>query len=224
MADNMVKLSRGTSSNFTNLTKDTDTLYFLTDTKRIYLGGTEYTRPVDTELKENSQNAIANATVVGGLNSYLSMALDKAAQAAAELYVPLTGAVTKSGVLTLSDQLILTAGLQTSANIVPNSNNSLTLGTSAAKWKNVYATTFNGALSGNATTATTLKNARNFSIKDIAGTATTVSFNGSGDVALTVPALMTGFESITSNTFKISADGPQMKYDDTNQYLYFSFN
>ncbi len=206
MADNMVKLSRGTSSNFTNLTKDTDTLYFLTDTKRIYLGSTEYTRPVDTELSETSENALSNKVIASELTKYLQMGKESAAG----LYLPLAGGT-------------LTGNLTMKANILPNGTR--TLGSSSAYWNNVYATTFTGtSFTGTAAKATILKTARNFSINDIAGTATTTSFNGSGDVKLTVPALMTGFESITSNTFKVSTNGPQMKYDDTNEYLYFSFN
>ena len=38
--------------------------------------------------------------------------------------------------------------------ITPYSNNSIDLGSSSLKWKNIYATTFNGSLSGNASTAT----------------------------------------------------------------------
>jgi hypothetical protein len=38
--------------------------------------------------------------------------------------------------------------------VKPYQNNSVDLGTSSQKWKNVYATTFTGALSGNASTAT----------------------------------------------------------------------
>ena len=40
-------------------------------------------------------------------------------------------------------------------NISPDANNTGTLGTSSMKWNNVYATTFTGALSGNATSAGT---------------------------------------------------------------------
>ena len=40
------------------------------------------------------------------------------------------------------------------ANITPIANNSCALGSSSLKWANVYATTFNGALSGNASSAT----------------------------------------------------------------------
>ena len=39
--------------------------------------------------------------------------------------------------------------------ITPYSNNSIDFGSSSNKWKNVYATTFNGNLSGNASTSTT---------------------------------------------------------------------
>ena len=39
--------------------------------------------------------------------------------------------------------------------VVPGANNNHTLGSSSLKWNNIYATTFTGALSGNATTATT---------------------------------------------------------------------
>ena len=64
-----------------------------------------------------------------------------------------------------------------STGIIPgNSNNTFNLGSSSYKWKNVYATTFTGALSGNATTASTLQTARS-----INGT----SFNGSSDITTT---------------------------------------
>lgn len=49
---------------------------------------------------------------------------------------------------------INSSGVGTFSNVKPVSNNTYTLGTSSLKWKNVYATTFNGNLSGNATTAT----------------------------------------------------------------------
>lgn len=41
-----------------------------------------------------------------------------------------------------------------SSSIAPSTNNQTSLGTSSLKWSNVYATTFYGALSGNASTAT----------------------------------------------------------------------
>lgn len=70
-------------------------------------------------------------------------------------------------------------------NVVPSTNNSYTLGTSSLKWQNIYATTFTGALSGNATTATSaskLTTARTISLSG--DVAATVSFDGSKNVTL----------------------------------------
>ena len=47
--------------------------------------------------------------------------------------------------------------LNTALSLYPNTNNTGTVGTSSNKWASMYATTFYGALSGNATTATTAK-------------------------------------------------------------------
>ena len=49
----------------------------------------------------------------------------------------------------------------------PSSTNSVTLGTSSLKWKNVYATTFTGALSGNASTASAMKSVQITSNTDL---------------------------------------------------------
>ena len=61
------------------------------------------------------------------------------------------------------------------SDIIPSADNSKDLGSSTVKFDEAHATTFHGALSGNATTATTLQNAR-----EIGG----VSFNGSADINL----------------------------------------
>lgn len=60
-------------------------------------------------------------------------------------YLPLAG-----GTLT---------GTVTGRTIQPSATNTYDLGTSSLKWRNVYATTFTGNLSGNASTATTATNA-----------------------------------------------------------------
>lgn len=60
------------------------------------------------------------------------------------------------------------------ANINTKSNNTGSIGTEGIKWANVYATTFHGALDGNADTATILKTAR---------TIWGQSFNGSANVS-----------------------------------------
>ena len=48
--------------------------------------------------------------------------------------------------------------------ITPSSNNNKNLGSTTYKWANVYATTFNGALSGNASSASKLNSTRSFTI------------------------------------------------------------
>ena len=60
-------------------------------------------------------------------------------------------------------------------NVLPDTDNSKDLGASGTRFANVYATTFNGALSGNATTATTLETARNIN---------GISFDGSQDITI----------------------------------------
>ena len=54
-----------------------------------------------------------------------------------------------------------TKTLTSSYSVLPSANNTLTLGNSTYKWKDVYATNFNGALKGNADTATTATTATN---------------------------------------------------------------
>ena len=56
----------------------------------------------------------------------------------------------------------------------------INLGSNAVKWNNVYANTYHGALSGNASTATKLATARNLQIGN-----TTKAFDGSANVAWT---------------------------------------
>lgn len=61
-------------------------------------------------------------------------------------------------------------------------NNTQNLGTSSSKWANVYATTFRGALSGNASSATKLATARTISLT---GDATASgSFDGTANLSL----------------------------------------
>ena len=111
---------------------------------------------------------------------------------------------TKAISLTLLDGVI--------GNLNPKTTDIYTLGTSSLKWNNIYSTTFTGALSGNASTATKLAasktingtafdgsgnittanwgTARNISISDSDGTNTgsAVSVNGSAAVTLKLPS------------------------------------
>lgn len=101
-------------------------------------------------------------------------------------------------------------------------NNTIDLGTSTYKWKNVYATTFTGALSGNATTATTLATSRALRISDTANSTSTASFNGSADATLYIPTTIKGFTSIESDKFVVN-DKVTLQYNTTNECLEFVF-
>lgn len=133
-------------------------------------------------------------------------------------------------------------------NIKPHLSNSIFLGTTDLRWKCVYSynldisststfagkATFNGGLSGtltgNASTATTLRTgrtingttfngsanittsywgtSRTFYINDPSGAHyNSYSVNGSGNVDMYLPATMSGFSSITSTTFSGSLSG-----------------
>lgn len=96
-----------------------------------------------------------------------------------------------------------------SLDIYPVTNNTSTLGTSSYKWANVYATTFNGDLSGNASSATKATQdesgnnikatyASSFSISD--HTITLKNKNGSSLGTVTVPDNNTTY---TANTSKL---------------------
>lgn len=90
-----------------------------------------------------------------------------------------------------------------STDVKPGKSNSIDLGTTDNKWNNVYATTFNGALSGNAATATKLATARTLTI---GGTGKT--FNGSGNVSWTLSEIgATVSNTITGGT----TSGPTIK-------------
>jgi hypothetical protein len=73
----------------------------------------------------------------------------------------------------------------------------------------VTATTFIGALTGTATTATKLENARNFSITGNFVTATAISFDGTGNVALaaTIPLDAIGLGTYTTGDYVKNISG-----------------
>lgn len=92
-----------------------------------------------------------------------------------------TGNTTLSGTLTVNSTTALndTATTQT---IVPKTTNTYNLGSSSALWKDIYATTFHGALDGNAATATQTGHTLTFSNSASGYSADT--FNGSANVTL----------------------------------------
>ena len=67
--------------------------------------------------------------------------------------------------------------------IEPSSNNAISLGTSTNKFSNIYATTFNGDLSGNASSATTATNADHAISADSATHADSADFADMADMA-----------------------------------------
>lgn len=89
-------------------------------------------------------------------------------------YLPLSG-----GTLT---------GTLTSRAITPSATNTYNIGTSSMKFANVYATTFVGALSGNATTATTATKANQLTtartITASLSSSTAGSFNGTTNITV----------------------------------------
>jgi hypothetical protein len=78
------------------------------------------------------------------------------------------GTTTLNGNVTLGNDALLdtvTITSRVNSNIIPSgTTGTRDLGSSALQWRNVYATSFIGAVTGNAASATKLLNARNFQI------------------------------------------------------------
>lgn len=91
-------------------------------------------------------------------------------------------------------------------NVIPSSNNTLTLGTSSLKWNNVYATTFTGALSGNASSATKLATARKIN---------GVSFDGTGDINIRKVAIV-GSDAASSKGWYKAVSGKLTGYSNVS--------
>ena len=98
-------------------------------------------------------------------------------------YLPLSG-----GTLT---------GALTARGITPSADSTYDIGTSSVRYRNVYADTFTGALSGNATTATTATKANQLT------TSRTISLSG----AITGSASFNGSSNITIATTMSTANG-----------------
>lgn len=94
-------------------------------------------------------------------------------------YMSLTDYVKQSSLYYNRTNSVITATSETV--IEPSSNNAISLGTSTNKFSNIYATTFNGDLNGNASSATTATNADFADIANIADSATTATQDGNGN-------------------------------------------
>ena len=93
-----------------------------------------------------------------------------------------------TGATALKSTLSVTGVTTHGAEVLPNTDNTLNLGESDKRWANVYAATFNGALSGNANTATELETGRYINV-GTAVTATKQLFNGSEDILIPITAI-----------------------------------
>ena len=116
---------------------------------------------------------VTELNYVDGVTSNIQTQLNgKAASSHTHSYLPLSG-----GTLT---------GTLTSRAITPSANNTYNIGSSSMKFANMYATTFVGALSGNATTATTATKANQLTtgrtITVSLASSTAASFNGTANI------------------------------------------
>ena len=132
-----------------------------------------------------------------------------------------TGTITADGDITLGDASTdsVTFTAKVGSNIVPTADSTYDLGSdpgsSGQAWANVWADTFNGALSGNATTATALETARN-----IGG----VSFDGTANIDL--PGVNTAGDQDTSGnaaTATLASTVTITANNTTNETVYLTF-
>jgi hypothetical protein len=103
------------------------------------------------------------------------------------------------GAITSSGNLALGANTITSGNHIPNAAGN-TLGTSSSNWANVYATTFTGALTGN---ATGLSGTPNITV----GTISATTITPSTDASYALGSLTLKFTTVYGATFSGNASG-----------------
>lgn len=161
---------QGTSNNTVHavlpLVLDTDATFQVTDGASIF-GGT-------VALNEDTTLASAKYLYFGGTTYYIN------GSGTAKLNGLTAGNTSITGTLGVT-------GATTTQNITPAVNATYNLGSSAAKWSNVYATTFQG----NATSASKWATARTITLKK--GAAGSVSLDGSADRDLEVTSVYEGY-------------------------------
>ena len=110
----------------------------------------------------------------------------------------ISGSSTFNGNVTLGDAETdtVTFTSRINSNVLPSATTTYDLGSTTQKWNNVYASTFVGAINGNADTATKLKFSRSISAtNDITWS---VNFDGSGDVTAAATLANSG---VTAGTY-----------------------
>lgn len=126
--------------------------------------GTYFNTSVDFNLNTNfgSDVQFSSSTYVNQNNLYISDSDSSTSETIAEY-------VKQASLYYNRANSVITATSDTV--IEPSSNNAISLGTSTNKFSNIYATTFNGDLDGNASSATTATNADHAISADSATTA-----------------------------------------------------
>lgn len=82
-----------------------------------------------------------------------------------------------------------TANQTMEGSLSPLITNTLSLGTEDLQWADMYATTFHGALDGNAATATALQTPRDIAIKNGNATVASASFSGLSNITINLTNL-----------------------------------
>lgn len=132
---------------------------------------------------------VTELNYLDGVTSNIQTQLNgKAASNHTHSYLPLSGG-TLTGTLTVQA-------------ITPSADSTYDIGTSSVRYRNVYADTFTGALSGNASTASALATARTIALSGaVTGSA---SFNGSGNITINTTMASSG----GSGTVAVSSSQP----------------
>lgn len=163
-----------------------------------------------TYLAGSQGTAVINSTASGGSYTTLLKANSSNGKFTLSVYQTymLLGYMSNKTIEAGNNNLDKSLRFLEDGTLIPGASNVQNLGSSTTKWLNVYATTFTGNLSGNATTATTatkanqLTTARTIAISGgVTGTATT--FNGTANI--TIPVTAVDASKLTNkNTIKAS--------------------
>lgn len=163
-----------------------------------------------TYLAGSQGTAVINSTASGGSYTTLLKANSSNGKFTLSVYQTymLLGYMSNKTIEASTNNLDKSLRFLEDGTLIPGASNVQNLGSSSTKWLNVYATTFTGNLSGNATTATTatkanqLTTARTIAISGgVTGTAT--SFNGTANI--TIPVTAVDASKLTNkNTIKAS--------------------
>lgn len=167
-------------------------------------------KTTDTYLAGSQGTAVINSTASGGSYTTLLKANSSNGKFTLSVYQTymLLGYMSNKTIEAGNNNLDKSLRFLEDGTLIPGASNVQNLGSSTTKWLNVYATTFTGNLSGNATTATTatkanqLTTARTIAISGgVTGTAT--SFNGTANI--TIPVTAVDASKLTNkNTIKAS--------------------